>query len=143
MNPNANRPILLIEDNPMDVDLTRRTFRHSGTTHPLIVARDGEEALAWLARWEAGEPAPVLILLDLNLPRVNGLEVLRQIKSHPRFRVIPVVALTTSMHNTDLQAAYQLGVNSYVIKPVDFEAFLPMAQLLEHYWTNVNQPLEP
>lgn len=142
MNATASRPILLVEDNPMDVDLTRRAFRDSGTPRPLIVARDGEEALAWLARWEAGEPTPVLILLDLNLPRVSGLEVLRQVKAHPRFRIIPVVVLTTSMHSTDLQAAYQLGANSYVIKPVDFEEFRPMARLLEHYWTNVNQPLE-
>ncbi|MFZ2987194.1 response regulator, partial [Ideonella sp.] len=77
----SNRPILLVEDNPMDVDLTRRAFAKRNIANPLEVARDGEEALAWLPRWESGEPLPVVILLDLKLPRVPGLEVLRQLKA--------------------------------------------------------------
>ncbi|RMF04185.1 MAG: response regulator, partial [Chloroflexi bacterium] len=109
------KPILLVEDNPMDADLTVRAFRRRNLTNPIHVARDGEEALAWLPRWEAGELRPAVILLDLKLPKVDGLEVLRQLKAHPVFRVIPVVILTTSTQDTDIQTAYQLGANSYIV----------------------------
>jgi hypothetical protein len=103
------------------------------------VARDGEEALAWLPRWEAGEPWPAVILLDLKLPRVDGLEVLRQIKQHPTLRVIPVVVLTTSAEGRDVETAYQLGANSYIVKPVEFEKFMDVSEKIDLYWTVVNQ----
>lgn len=135
----TNRPILLVEDNPMDVDLTLRAFKRRRVTNPIHVARDGEEALAWLPRWEAGEPWPAVILLDLKLPKVDGLEVLRQIKQHPTLRVIPVVVLTTSEESTDVQAAYQLGVNSYIVKPVEFEKFMDVSEKIDLYWTVVNK----
>ena len=135
-----NKPILLVEDNPMDVDLTLRAFKRRRVTNPVEVARDGEEALAWIPRWEAGEPTPAVILLDLKLPRVDGLEVLRQLKSHPTLRVIPVVVLTTSAEHGDVSTAYQLGANSYIVKPVEFEKFMDVSEKIDLYWTVVNQP---
>lgn len=135
----SDRPILLVEDNPMDVDLTLRAFKRHRVTNTIEVARDGEEALQWLPRWEAGEPWPAVILLDLKLPKIDGLEVLRQLKQHPRLCVIPVVVLTTSEESADLQAAYRLGVNSYIVKPVAFDKFIEVSQQLELYWTVVNK----
>ena len=123
VDPDDTRPILLIEDNPMDVDLTLRAFTRNKVANPVQVARDGEEALAYFARWESGEALPVIVLLDINLPKVSGLQVLRQIKGHARLRKIPVVALTTSAHDADVAEAYRLGVNSYIVKPVEFEKF--------------------
>lgn len=139
MNPNSTRPILLVEDNPMDVDLTLRAFKKRRLANPIEVARDGEEALACLARWEAGAPPPVVILLDLKLPKINGLEVLRRIKTHPRFADLPVVVLTTSSEDTDIAAAYKLGVNSYIIKPVNFDNFAGVAEQIELYWCVLNR----
>ena len=140
MTPVLNRPILLVEDNPMDVDLTIRAFKRRRVTNPIEVARDGEEALAWLPRWEAGEPPPAVILLDLKLPKVGGLEVLRQLKGHPAWRSIPVVVLTTSSEDGDVRAAYQLGANSYIVKPVDFEKFVEVAARIDVYWSVLNRP---
>lgn len=133
------RPILLVEDDPFDVDLTRRAFARRKLLNPLLVARDGEEALAYLQRWEAGEQAPLLVLLDLKLPRVGGLEVLRQIKAHPRFASLPVVVLTSSAQDTDVAAAYTLGANSYIVKPVDFDKFMEVAEQIEVYWCVLNK----
>ena len=124
----------------MDVDLTKRAFARHKLTNPIEVARDGEEALSYLSRWEAGDPLPVVILLDLKLPKVDGLGVLRQIKAHPQFRTIPVVILTTSAEDHDIQTAYDLGVNSYIVKPVDFEKFLEVAAHIELYWIALNTP---
>lgn len=135
----TNRPILLVEDNPMDVDLTLRAFKRRRVTNSIHVARDGEEALAWLARWENGETWPAVILLDLKLPKVDGLEVLRQLKQHPTLRVIPVVVLTTSEEGADVQAANHLGVNSYIVKPVEFEKFMDVSEKIDLYWTVVNK----
>lgn len=133
------RPILLVEDNPMDVDLTRRAFAKRHIVNPLEIARDGEEALAWIARWEAGEPLPVVVLLDLKLPRVSGLEVLRQLKAHASFSRLPVVVLTTSREDGDVATAYALGVNSYIVKPVEFEKFIDVAAQIDLYWCVLNQ----
>jgi CheY-like chemotaxis protein len=137
---NQNRPILLVEDNPMDADLTRRAFSRRKVINPIEVARDGEEALAYLSRWEAGEPPPVVILLDINLPKVNGLEVLRQYKTYPVSQRIPVIVLTTSAEDRDIQTAYRLGANSYIVKPVDFEKFLDVAGQIDLYWNVINIP---
>ncbi|MBX3278464.1 MAG: response regulator [Acidobacteria bacterium] len=139
----VKRPILLVEDNPVDLDLTLRAFKRRKLTNPIEVARDGEEALEWVARTAAiGEGLPVLILLDLKLPKVDGLEVLRHLKTHPSFRAVPVVVLTTSSESADVQTAYQLGANSYIVKPVDFEKFIEVAAQIELYWTVLNAPLE-
>lgn len=132
-------PILLVEDNPMDLDLTLRAFRKKQFANEIQVARDGEEALAFFVRWEAGEAMPAVILLDINLPKVNGLEVLRQLKEHERFRRIPVVVLTSSREDRDLKAAYDLGVNSYIEKPVNFNKFIEVAEQIELYWCVLNE----
>lgn len=131
-------PILLVEDNPLDVDLTMRAFQRCSLANPIAVARDGEEALAWIPRWEAGESLPVLILLDLNMPRVDGLTVLRTLKAHAWLRCIPIVVLTTSQEERDIQSAYDAGANSYIAKPVDFDRFIDMARQIEHYWCVIN-----
>jgi len=135
-----NHPILLVEDNPMDVDLTKRAFARRKLVNPIEVARDGEEALDYLSRWETGEPLPVVILLDLKLPKVGGLEVLRRLKAHPRFHSVPVVVLSSSDEDHDIQTAYELGVNSYIVKPVDFDKFVKVAKRIEVYWTVLNEP---
>lgn len=132
-------PILLVEDNPLDVDLTLRAFQRRKLINPVLVARDGEEALAWVPRWEAGEIQPAVILLDLNLPRVDGLTVLRTLKQHAVLCRIPVVVLTTSKEDRDIQAAYDLGVNSYIVKPVGFDNFMDVAQHIELYWCVLNE----
>ena len=131
-------PILLVEDSLTDVDLTKRALARRGVANPVVVARDGEEALAHLPRWEAGEPLPLVILLDLHLPKVDGLQVLSRIKSHPQFRTIPVVVLTTSSEDRDMQTAYQLGANSYIVKSVDFDKFMQVAEQIELYWCVLN-----
>ena len=131
-------PIMLVEDNPLDVDLTLRAFQRRKLANPVVVARDGEEALAWVVRWDAGEMKPVVILLDLNIPRIDGLTVLRTMKTHQTLRRIPIVVLTTSSEDRDMHAAYDLGVNSYIVKPVDFDSFMDVAQQIEMYWCALN-----
>jgi CheY-like chemotaxis protein len=135
------RSILLVEDNPMDIDLTRRAFARRHLANPIEVAEDGEEAMRLIDDWEAGtrEP-PALILLDLKLPKVDGLDVLARIKAHPRFKVIAVVVLTTSAEDSDVHRAYELGANSYIVKPVSFDKFLDVAAQIELYWGVLNHP---
>jgi CheY-like chemotaxis protein len=135
---NEVRPILLIEDRVVDLDLTKRALARHHLINPIQVARDGEEALAWLQRWDEGEPLPVFILLDIRLPKVSGLSVLRAIKNHPRFRTIPIVMLTGSEDDVDIQEAYKLGCNSYIVKPVDFDKFLDIASQIGIYWCALN-----
>jgi len=139
MTHHHRNTILLVEDNPMDVDLTLRAFKRRKLTNPIEIARDGEEALAWLPRWQTGEPCPVVILLDLKLPKVDGLEVLRQIKADPVAKTIPVVVLTTSAENSDMKRAYDLGANSYIVKPVDFDKFMDVAEQIDLYWRVLNR----
>ncbi|MBS4051192.1 response regulator [Methylomonas rivi] len=135
----AYPPILLVEDNPVDVDLTLRAFKRRKLANEVLVARDGEEALAWVPRWEAGEERPAVILLDLKMPRVDGLSVLRALKAHPLLRCIPVVILTTSKEDKDVTTAYELGANSYIVKPVEFDKFMDVAQQIELYWCVLNE----
>jgi CheY-like chemotaxis protein len=135
------RSILLVEDNPLDVDLTLRAFSKRRLANPVSVARDGEEAMQLIDEWERGAMPPALILLDLKLPKVDGLEVLARLKQHPQFRTIPVVMLTTSAEDRDVQAAYALGVNSYIVKPVSFDKFMDVAEKIEVYWGVLNLPV--
>jgi CheY-like chemotaxis protein len=134
------RPILLVDDRAIDIDLTRRAFAKKKFLNPIEVARNGEEALSYIDRWEAGEPVPICILLDLKMRKVSGLEVLRQLKSHPRFSSIPVIVLTTSREDSDVAEAYKLGCNSYIVKPVEFDKFMDVASNIELYWCALNVP---
>ena len=137
------RSILLVEDNPDDVDLTRRAFQRAGLTQPLDVVEDGVEALDYLfARGayskRAREPLPALVLLDLKLPRLSGHEVLRQLRAHPSTRFLPVVVLTSSDEEKDLLESYSHGCNSYVRKPVSYTQFVEAARQLGVYWLVLN-----
>ncbi len=137
MNDSQN-PILIVENRLADLDLAKRVFAQRGLFNPIQEARDGEEAIAYIERWEAGEQPPVLILLDLGLPKISGLEVLRRFKSHPKISAIPVVVFTTSGEDQDVQEAYRLGCNSYIVKPVEFSKFKEVASQVELYWCALN-----
>jgi two-component system response regulator len=133
--------ILLIEDNPDDVSLTLRALDKHNLANQVIVAQDGAQALAFLLPAD-GEAAvqPALILLDINLPKIGGLEVLRRIRTDQRTSAVPVVLLTTSNEERDIVAGYELGANSYVRKPVVYEEFKEAARVLGVYWLLINQP---
>ena len=137
-NSNSLSPILIVEDRAVDLDLTKRAFARRKILNPIQEARDGEEALAFMKRWENGEQLPVFVLLDLRLPKVGGLEVLRQFKSNPTSSSIPVIVLTTSAEDHDVEEAYKLGCNSYIVKPVEFEKFMEVATQIEVYWCALN-----
>lgn len=138
------RPILLVEDNPNDVELALAALERCQLANPVYVARDGVEAIDYLharGAWEgrdAGDPA--VVLLDLKLPRMDGLEVLEHVKRTPSLRQVPIVMLTSSREERDLVRSYELGVNAFVVKPVDFNAFLQAIQDLGMFWAVLNQP---
>ncbi len=137
--------ILLVEDNPADAELALRALQKHKLANQVIVCGDGEEALDFLfARGKYGdrriENGPKVILLDLKLPKIDGLEVLRAIKNDPRTRLFPVVVLTSSNQDKDIAECYALGVNSYIIKPVDFEKFVAAVRDIGLYWLLLNQP---
>ena len=143
--PVTNRAILLVEDNPSDVDLTKRAFEKKNLANTLVVARDGQDALDYLfgAGAYAGRDVadvPACILLDLKLPKVDGVTVLQTIKSDQRTRMIPVIVLTSSNEPRDLKACYGLGSNSYIRKPVDFDEFVEVVSHLGLYWLVLNEP---
>jgi CheY-like chemotaxis protein len=136
--------ILLVEDNPDDVELTLKALTDSRLTNRIQVVRDGAEALDFLfgagAHAERRDAAPPkVVLLDLKLPKVDGLEVLRRVKSDPKTRAMPVVVLTSSREERDIVDSYKLGVNSYIVKPVDFEQFVNAVRKLGLYWLLLNQ----
>lgn len=143
MNPNEV-DILLVDDSPDDVDLTLHALRTENLANRVFVARDGEEALEFLfctgphAQRSFDHP-PKLVLLDLKLPKVDGMQVLKQVKSDPRTKTIPVVLMTSSREERDMASGYSLGVNSYLQKPVEFEQFRNMVKLLGMYWLVTNQ----
>jgi two-component system response regulator len=139
------KTILLVEDNPSDVELTKRAFRRSRIANELVVVGDGQEALDYLFATgahadRAHADLPALTLLDLKLPRVPGLEVLRRIRAAGRTRRMPVVILTSSKEERDLANGYDLGVNSYIVKPIDFKQFAAAVEQLELYWLVLNEP---
>lgn len=138
----TDKVILLVEDDPNDVELTRRAFKKANITNKLVVAEDGQEAIDILfGTGTTGTPlVPVVTLLDLNLPRVGGLDVLRRIRSDKRTCHFPVVVLTSSREESDLVSSYDLGVNSYIRKPVDFGQFVEAIQALQLYWVVLNEP---
>lgn len=136
--------ILLVEDNPNDVELTIRALKKNNLLNTLIRVKDGEEALDYIFTRGAFidrdiKDTPTLILLDLKLPKIDGIEVLRIIKSDPRTKKIPVVVLTTSKDERDVSESYNLGANSYIVKPVDFEKFVAAVKELGYYWLLLNE----
>jgi two-component system response regulator len=137
------RVVLLVEDNPDDVELTIRAFKKSNIGNRVVVVQDGAEALAWLFGSDgdgAARPLPEVVLLDLKLPKVDGLEVLRRIRENERTRLLPVVVLTSSNEERDMVESYRLGANSYVRKPVEFSEFLDASRQLGLYWLVLNRP---
>lgn len=145
MSVKSQVEILLVEDNDDDIEMTLRALRKANVANRVFVVRDGAEALDYLFCEGAhtgrhAEAQPKVILLDLKLPKVDGMEVLQRLKGDPRTRAIPVVMLTSSKEQRDVLASYQLGVNSYIVKPVNFERFAIAVQELEMYWLLLNQP---
>lgn len=137
------KPILLVEDNPNDIELTLAALEESQLANEVVICRDGAEALDFLyrrgtyARREALDPA--VVLLDLKLPKVDGLEVLAALKSDPLLRIVPIVMLTASREESDLVRSYELGVNAFVVKPVGFQAFLDAIRDLGVFWAVLNE----
>jgi len=139
MSAKMTKEILLVEDNPDDAELTRIAFAEAGVDYRLHVVGDGVQALAYL-RGCAPADLPSLVLLDLNLPKLNGREVLEAIRADPATRSLPVVVLTTSAEPFDVDTVYELGANSYIQKPVEFERFVEVVRQIGLYWLALNQP---
>lgn len=141
---NTQLEILLVEDNPQDAELTIRALKKRTLAHHFVHVQDGQEAIDFLFCKEAymnrnAREMPKIILLDLKLPKLNGIEVLRQLRADERTRSVPVVVLTSSREERDVIEAYQLGANSYIVKPVDFENFLEMVSNVITYWLLINE----
>ena len=138
------RPILLAEDNPNDVELTLTALHTLNLANEIVVVHDGAEVMDFLLRQNAfaqrAPNPPAVILLDLKMPRVDGLESLRQIRAHAELKTLPIVILTSSREENDLVKGYQLGANGYVVKPVDFDAFISAVSQLGVFWALVNEP---
>jgi CheY-like chemotaxis protein len=144
MNNPIDVELLLVEDNPRDAELTIRSLRKRNLANRMIHVNDGEEALDWLfgtGIYSGRDPCvkPKLVLLDLKLPKVSGLDVLRKMRSNKQTALIPVVVLTSSREDKDVQESYELGVNSYIVKPVDFDNLSAAVAHIGHYWLLVNQ----
>lgn len=138
-------PILLVEDNQDDIELTGKALRKGKIYNHLYIVKDGKEAIDFLFhrgiyKKKSKAPVPGIILLDINLPKIDGIEVLRQIKNHPKLKRIPVIILTTSKRDQDIIQSYNLGVNSYIQKPVDFDKFMETVKNIELYWILTNTP---
>jgi CheY-like chemotaxis protein len=141
---NGLRPILLAEDSAKDIELVLAALRKNNFANPVVVARDGVEALDYLRGRgkHAGQPVlpPIVMLLDLKMPRMDGLEVLREVKQDPVLKVTPVVMLTSSREEADLVESYKLGVNAYVVKPVGFQQFVDAIRQTGTFWAVINEP---
>lgn len=136
-----SKEVLLIEDNPSDIELTKRAFKKNHILNKIVVMEDGQEALDYLFNTlNSPDQLPVVTLLDLKLPRLDGIEVLRRIRSDARTKHMPVVMLTSSKEEVDVAAAYDNGANSYIRKPVDFEQFVESIHTLGIYWLSLNEP---
>ena len=138
------RPILLVDDSSKDVELVLSALKKNNFANEVVIARDGVEALDYLYRrgefQSVAGPLPIVMLLDLKMPRVDGLEVLRQVKTDERLKLIPVVMLTSSREEADLVKSYELGVNAYVVKPVGFQQFIDAIRQTGYFWAVVNEP---
>jgi len=137
--------VLVVEDNPDDEELTIRGLKHANIQHPVDVARDGQDAIDYLfgTKEQPPKPLPAVVLLDLKLPRIGGLEVLRRIRAEERTRRVPVVILTSSREDHDLIDGYDYGTNSYVSKPIQFEEFATAVARVGVYWVTINEPAPP
>lgn len=138
------RPILLVEDSPADLELTLAALKRTQIANEIVVARDGAEALAYIFSEgpyvDRPSGPPAVVLLDLKLPKLDGLEVLDRVKRHPKHRNIPIVMLTSSREESDVVRSYEFGVNSFVVKPVDFQAFFEAIRDLGMVWAVLNEP---
>jgi CheY-like chemotaxis protein len=137
--------ILVVDDDPNDVDFTLRALTHDCLSTVILVANDGAEALDWLYRRHAAagvRPAgqPAVVLLDLKMPKIDGLEVLRQVKNDALLKTIPVVMFSSSRESTDLQRSYELGANAYVVKPIGFQEFTATLKMIAAFWLSINAP---
>lgn len=142
LNPESLlRPILVVEDNDMDLDFCLQAFEENAVANPVIACRDGEEALRFIDTHTSSDDRhfPLLVLLDLRLPKVDGIDVLRHARKQPVWEKVPFVILTTSRENSDITAAYQLGGNSYIVKPVDFDSFTEVIKNIKMYWILTNE----
>lgn len=128
-----NHSLSLIEDNPVDIDLSIRTFKFRKLRRPIEVMRDSGEALGWINKWQEGEPRSVMILLDLKLSKTHVLSALKLLKSHETLKTIPGVVLSSATEDTDMHTAYHLGANSYIVKPINFKKFIEVAGQIELY----------
>jgi two-component system, response regulator len=138
------KKILIADDSPKDVELTIAALAENNLANEVVVAEDGEEALDYLykrGKFEGVDGMPAVILLDIKMPKMNGIEVLRHIRSDPKFKLIPVIMVTSSREERDLVESYKLGANSYVVKPVDITQFIDAIKVLGQYWAVINQPL--
>ncbi len=138
------KKILLVDDSPRDIEMTLNALQQNNLANEIVTLRDGAEALDYMYRRgdfaTRGDADPAVILLDLKMPRVDGLEVLRQLKADPRFKVIPVVVMTSSREDQDLVKCYALGVNAYVVKPLTFQEFIEAVRSLGAFWAVLNEP---
>lgn len=135
--------ILIVDDSPKDIELTLSALREKNLANEVIIAEDGEEALDYLYKRRKFVDTggfPAVILLDIKLPKMNGIEVLKHIRSDPKFKLIPVIMVTSSLEEKDLVESYKLGANSYVVKPVDIIQFIDAIKVLGQYWAVINQP---
>jgi CheY-like chemotaxis protein len=142
-----NKIILLVEDNPDDVDLTIRAFKKNNIINNIVIKRDGAEALEYLFgtgnQPQECNPLPAIILLDIKLPKIDGIEVLKRLRANPRTKILPVIILTSSTQEQDVINSYSFGANSYVRKPVDFDQFIEAVRQLGLYWLLLNEPPPP
>lgn len=136
------RPILVVEDNDMDLDFCMQAFEEHAIANPVIACRDGEQAIQFIdAHPNSDDPhLPLLVLLDLRLPKVDGIDVLRHASQHPVWKQVPFIILTTSRESSDIGAAYRIGVNSYIVKPVDFGSFAKVVKQIKLFWILTNEP---
>ncbi len=144
-HPSILRPLLVVEDNDMDLDFCLQAFAEHSVSNPILTCRDGEEALEFIdAHTTSDDPElPLLVLLDLRLPKVDGIDVLRHARQHPVWKQVPFIVLTTSRENSDVTRAYELGVNSYIVKPLDFNAFAEVIRSIKIFWLLTNEPPFP
>jgi CheY-like chemotaxis protein len=136
------RPILIVEDNDMDLDFCLQAFQEHSIANPVIACRDGEEALEFIAAHPNADDdqLPLLVLLDLRLPKVDGVDVLRHARAQPVWEQVPFIILTTSSEISEITLAYQIGVNAYIVKPVDFGSFVDVVKHIKMFWVLTNEP---